>query len=296
VAAKRVIGVDLGGTKILAGVVDSNGRIHATVEHPTPTTSEAALLDALVAAVQELPGEGVEAVGFGVPSRIDHRSGVAFGAVNIPLREVNLRQELGARLDLPVGVENDGNCAAYAEFVHGAARDAQTIVMLTLGTGVGGGIVLDGALYRGWAELGHVVIVEDGEPCQGACSGRGHIEAYCSGHAVDRLARRVIGPDATARDLVAVEHPSLEEVGRHLGTAIGSLVNIFDPELVVIGGGFGVAAGPLLLPPARLVILREALAPAGQSVKLALAELGKEAGLIGAALIGLEAAAEPVAA
>jgi glucokinase len=289
VAANRVIGVDLGGTKILAGIVDAEGRIMGTVEHPTPTTSQAALFDALEGAVRELLAPDVAAVGFGIPSRIDHRTGVALGAVNIPLREVRFRDEMAQRLRLPIGADNDANVAALAEFTFGAGRECRDVVMLTLGTGVGGGIVLDGKLYRGWAELGHMVIVEDGEPCQGACSGRGHVESYCSGVAADRLARRVIDADATARDLVARRHPALAEIGAHLGAAIGSLVNIFNPESIVIGGGFGVAAGELLLAPARSVILREALAPAGQEVRLALAELGKDAGLIGAALVGLEA-------
>ena len=129
-------------------------------------------------------------------------------------------------------------------------RDVHSLVTLTLGTGVGGGVVLAGKLFRGWAELGHIVIVEDGDPCNGACTGRGHVESYCSGTAVDRLARRVLGPNATARDLVAARHPALDAVGHHLGVAIGSLINIFNPQLVVIGGGFGVAAFDLLLPAA----------------------------------------------
>jgi len=294
VAAKRVIGVDLGGTKILAGVVDGDGRIMGSVEHPTPTMSQAALLDALESSVRELLAPDIGAVGFGIPSRLDHRKGIALGAVNIPLRDVAFESEMERRLGLPVGVDNDANVAALAEFTFGAGRDARDLVMLTLGTGVGGGVVLDGQLYRGWAELGHMVIVEDGEPCQGACSGRGHVESYCSGGAADRLARRVIGPGATARDLVAREHEALNEIGSHLGAAIGSLANIFNPEVVVIGGGFGVAAGERLLQPARSVILREALAPAGQEVRLALAELGGKAGLIGAALVGLEALAARV--
>jgi glucokinase len=163
--------------------------------------------------------------------------------------------------------------------------------MLTLGTGVGGGVVIGGRLYRGWTELGHMVIAEDGEPCQGACSGRGHLEAYCSGHAADALARRVLAPDATARDLVTQRHPALDEIGRHLGTAIGSLINVFSPQVVVIGGGFGSAAGELLFDPARAVMLRDALAPGGHETRLALAELGPSAGLIGAGLVGLEALA-----
>jgi glucokinase len=290
-AANRVIGVDLGGTKILAGVVGADGRVMGTVERPTPTTSQTALLDALEATVRELLAPEVAAVGFGIPSRIDSRTGVVLGAVNIPIREMRFRDEMERRLGLPIGADNDANVAALAEFTFGAAREVADMVMLTLGTGVGGGVVIAGRLYHGWAELGHMVIVEDGEPCQGACSGRGHVEAYCSGHAATRVARQVLGPTATARDLVAQRHPALEEIGRHLGAAIGSLVNIFNPESVVIGGGFGVGAGDLLLRPAREIILREALAPAGQEVRLALAELGKDAGLIGAALVALEAIA-----
>jgi glucokinase len=285
----QVIGVDLGGTKILASVVDAQGRIHDSVQQDTPTTSQAALLAGLEGAVRELLSPQIEAVGFGVPARVDRRTGFVLGAVNIPLTDVRFKAEMEAALRLPVGVENDASAATLAEFVLGAARGASDVVMLTLGTGVGGGIVLDGKLFHGWAELGHMVIVENGEPCQGACSGRGHLEAYCSGTAADRVARRVLGPDASARDLVAQEHPALEELGAHLGTAIGSLINIFDPQVVVIGGGFGVAAGELLFGPARSVILREALAPAGQEIRLALAELGASAGVIGAGLVAFEA-------
>src|SRR5258708_10219437 len=163
--------------------------------------------------------------------------------------------------------------------------------MLTLGTGVGGGVVVDDRPFRAWTELGHMVIVEDGAPCQGACSGRGHVEAYCSGCAVDELAREVLGPGKTARDLVALEHPALETVGHHLGVAMGSLVNIFGPQRFAIGGGFGVAAFELLMPEARLAVLREALAPAGQQLQIELAELGASAGLIGAGLVAVAALA-----
>jgi glucokinase len=287
----RVIGVDLGGTKILAGVVERDGTLAQTVERPTVTSSQEALFDELVLAVDELPRDGVVAVGFGIPSRIDQRNGIALGAVNIPLRDAPFRDEMASRIGLPVGMENDGTCAAYAEYVFGAGRGVSSFAMLTLGTGVGGGIVVDGQLFRAWTEVGHMVIVEDGEPCQGACSGRGHVESYCSGRAADRLAREVIGPDATARDLVEQRHPALASIGHHLGVAIGSLVNLFGAERVVIGGGFGVAAADQLVAPAREAVLREALAPAGQALQIELAQLGAEAGLIGAALVGFDAAA-----
>jgi glucokinase len=286
---KRVIGVDLGGTKILAGVVDVSGGVERTLEVATPTSSQAALVDALVEVVEELRTPDVAAAGFGVPTRVDDKTGVAIGAVNIPLHRLSLRDELGGRIGLPIGAVNDGSAAALAELRLGAGRGASNLVMLTLGTGVGGGVVIDGQLYHGWAELGHMVIVVDGEPCVGSCSGRGHLEAYCSGRAADRVAARELGAGATAHDLVAQAHPALTEIGHYLGCAIGSLVNIFNPETVVIGGGFGIAASEHLFPPARLAILREALAPGGQTVSLALAELGSAAGMIGAGLIAFDA-------
>jgi len=285
---KRVIAVDVGGTKVLAGLVDAEGNVHQTVERASVVTSQESLLDELAAVVRELPQEDVVAVGFGVPARVDQVAGTVLGAVNLPLHDLDLRSELENRLDLPVGLENDANAAAYAEFRLGAGRHVHSLVMLTLGTGVGGGVVFAGQLFRGWAELGHIVIVEDGDPCNGACTGRGHVESYCSGTAVDRLARRVLGEQATARDLVAAHHPALDEVGHHLGTAIGSLINVFNPQLVVIGGGFGVAAFDLLLPSARLAAEREALAPGGR-VEIRTAELGAAAGLIGAGLVAFEA-------
>jgi glucokinase len=283
-----VIGVDLGGTKVLAGVVDRDGTVHETVERPTVTTSQAALLDELASIVRELPQEGISALGFGIPSRIDHAHGLALGAVNIPIRDVRFADEMHRRLGLPVEMENDASCAAYAEFKLGAGRGTTDMFALTLGTGVGGGVVSGGKLFRAYTELGHMVIVEDGEPCQGACSGRGHVEAYCSGTAAGKIAKRVLGPDATARDLVEQQHPALGEIGHHLGVAIGSLVNIFGSTRVIIGGGFGIAAFDHLVPTARSAVLRETLAPGGQSLEIVRAELGGEAGLIGAALVAFE--------
>jgi glucokinase len=252
------------------------------------TTSQAALLDELAAIVRDLPLDGIAALGFGIPSRIDHAHGLALGAVNIPIRDVHFADEMQQRLGLPVEMENDASCAAYAEFKLGAGRGATDLLALTLGTGVGGGVVSGGKLFRAYTELGHMVIVEDGEPCQGACSGRGHVEAYCSGTAAGRIAKRVLGPEATAHDLVEQEHPVLGEIGHHLGVAIGSLVNIFGSTRVIVGGGFGIAAFDHLVAAARRAVLREALAPGGQSLEIVRAELGGEAGLIGAALVAFE--------
>jgi glucokinase len=284
----RVISVDIGGTKLLGGVLDSTGRIEKLVVHQTPTGSQGEVVDTLIELVSGLITPEIAAIGVGIPSRIDVRTGVALGSVNIPLADISVGAVLERRFGLPVGVVNDGNAAALAEFVLGAGRGTRNLVLLALGTGVGGGLILDGRLYRGWAEIGHMVIVEDGVPCGGNCTGRGHVESYCSGTAATRLARELLGPSATARDLVEQRHPALAQIGRHLGAAVGSLVNLFTPEIVVIGGGFGVAAGELLLEPMRELVLRESLAPAGERVRLAVAELGREAGVIGAGLVAFE--------
>jgi glucokinase len=205
------------------------------------------------------------------------------------LREVDFIEAMNARLDLPIGVENDASCAAYAEHAHGAGRGTSYFGTLTLGTGVGGGIVFAGELLHAWSELGHMVIVADGVPCQGACAGRGHVEAYCSGTAATRIAQEEIGPQATARDLIDQHHPALETIGHYLGIAIGSLVNIFGLERMAIGGGFGIAAFEQLLPAARGAVLREVLGDGGRALQIERAVLGEAAGMIGAGLIALEA-------
>ena len=292
---KRVIGVDLGGTKILAGIVDRDGRLERHRENPTPVSSQDDLLAGLDHAVEELLDDEIAALGFGLPSPIDQRTGRAQQAVNIPLdATIDFRARMSERFGLPVGIENDANSAAYAEFHFGAAREANSMVMLTLGTGCGGGAVIDGKLFRGWAEFGHMVIVYDGIPCQGTCTGRGHLEPYVTGVAATKLAQAEFGPAVDAHRLVRLADEGepraisiLDGIGRHLGAGIGSLVNIFNPDLVVIGGGFA-AAGDFILDPAREIVAREGLAGAGKRLRIVRAELGTSAGLIGAALVAFD--------
>jgi len=292
---KRVIGLDLGGTKILAWVVDREGHVEQRREHRTPTASQDELLAGLDAAVEELLTDGIAALGFGLPSPIDQRSGRALQAVNIPLKDIDFRARMKERFGLPVGIENDANAAAYAEFQFGAARDVESMIMLTLGTGCGGGAVIDGKLFRGWAEFGHIVIEYDGLPCQGTCTGRGHLEPYVTGTAATKLAQAEFGPAVDAHRLVRLANEGearaveiLAGIGRRLGAGIGSLVNIFNPELVVIGGGFA-AAGDFVLDPAREILQREALAGVGYRVPIVRAELGTAAGLTGAGLVAFDA-------
>ena len=295
-AAPHVIGVDVGGTKILAGVVDRDGNVLRSREVDSPSASEEDVVAALDASVEALLDEDVAAVGFGVPANLARGTGRILRATNLQFDDFDLAGHARARFGLPVGVENDANAAALAEWRLGAGRGVSSLLVLTLGTGVGGGLVLDDRLYRGWAEVGHVVVQAGGPPCQGNCHGHGHLEALASGTAADAAARDLYGPGADARTLVERAQAGdpgardrLAAIGGYLGAAIGSLANLFDPELVVVGGGFGEAAGELVLGPAQEAARREALAPADSTLRVVPAELGADAGLVGAALVAFDA-------
>jgi glucokinase len=312
-ASPHVIALDLGGTKLLSGIVDAEGVVERRVVSPTDTSSQEALLGQVDAAVDDLMAEGVGAIGIGMPSLIDQRKGEAVQSVNIPLHGLAFRDHLHERFGVPVAIENDANAAAVAEQRHGAGRGSRHMIMLTLGTGVGGGLILDGRLYRGSSgaagELGHITLDLNGPPCQGTCPGRGHLEALASGTAADGYARKHAAEhpdgdlgraaaegkkvDAKLAVELAAAGPGdardvLDHVGLHLGVGIATLVNVFNPELVVIGGGFS-RAGDLLLEPARKVVAETALLPSREQVKIVPALLGVEAGLIGAGLVAFDA-------
>lgn len=316
VTAHHVIGVDLGGTKLLAGVVEPGWRVRHRVQRNVAGLDQAELLDVAVEAVKEAQagaGGDVACVGFGIPSLIDRRTGVAVIAINLSLADIAFGDVMSERLNLPVFVDNDGNATAFAEHRAGAARGARDAIVLTIGTGIGGGLILGGELYRGsigsGAELGHTVIDMDGPPCQGNCPNHGCVEAMASGTALAREATRIAGehPDsglgralASGRALLgplvtelahdgdeaAIE--AIATIGRNLGVAISSFVNIFNPEVVVVGGGV-IAAGELLLGPAREEMGSRALPPSRDVVRVVAARFGIEAGMIGAAALALEA-------
>jgi glucokinase len=298
-AEERTIGVDVGGTKIVVGVVERDGTLVRVERRPTPVESTDALLAGLAEAVASVRDDSVAAVGIGIPSAIDQRSGTAVFSVNIPLADVDVRTWAAETFGLPAAIDNDANCAALAEWQAGAGRGTTDMIMITLGTGIGGGLILGGRLYRGWigagAELGHIVVDADGAACQGHCKGRGHLEALASGRAVDAVAARILGPGADTPQLVVAasggDEAALEALataGRWLGAGIASLVNLLNPELIVVGGGFG-EAFDLLIGPAREVLARDGVVPARDVVRIVPAELGADAGLIGAALVGFEA-------
>jgi glucokinase len=308
-----VIGVDAGGTKLLAGVIHEDLTVGHRVRRLWSGGDRAEVLDTMVEAVSEARAAApdVQAIAFGIPSLLDFDAGVSISSVHLPLADIPFRGLMGERLGLPVYVDNDANLAALAEQRVGAARGASNVVLITLGTGIGSGVVLDGRLFRGstgaGAEIGHMTIDQHGPPCQGTCPGRGCLEVMASGSAMGRegtdagrrdpssaLGRAVaqrgsvtgeevkdlaLAGDETARSVMAA-------IGRSLGAGLASVVNIFEPEVIVVGGG-AAAAGDLLLDPAREVVAQRALRPSRDTVRIVPAALGEEAGMVGAGLFAL---------
>lgn len=288
-----VVGVDVGGTKMAGAVVARDSSVLASLNLQTPKDGDA-LLDALADLVRRLAAgspEPVRSVGVGLPSTID-ADGIVRFSTNIDLRDVDAGAELCARTGLPVVIDNDANLAAMAEHRLGAGRGYESIVMLTIGTGIGGGVILGGRPMRGGsgcgAELGHVVVKSDGPPCQRHCPNHGCLETMASGTAIARMGgapaeeivARAAGGDPAAAITVAL-------AGRYIGVALSSLANVLNPEVFVIGGGV-MAAGELLLDPAREEYRSRALPPMATAPVVA-AELGPDAGMLGAALLAAEA-------
>ena len=304
------VGIDVGGTKIAGGVVDEHGKILATARRESPATDT----DAIEQSIQDLVAElrhdhDVVAVGVGAAGFVDAMRSTVLFAPNLAWRDEPLRLHLERRINLPVVIENDANAAAWGEFTFGAGEDVQDTLLVTVGTGVGGGIVLNGQLHRGAfgvaAEIGHMRVAPDGRIC--GCGNRGCWEQYASGTALVRdtkeqarqgslIARSLL--DRAGGDVEAINGPLITEaaragdsfaqeqlasLGKWLGEGIASLTAILDPAVVVIGGGVS-EAGDLLLDPVR-AHFRANLT--GRHVRPELevraALLGNEAGMIGAA-------------
>ena len=306
----HAIGVDVGGTKIAGGLVDDAGAIVARTRRDTPSTDPAAILGDIVAVVDELRTDGeVEAVGVGSAGFIDAGRSTVLFAPNLAWRDVPVRDQVAAATGLPVVVENDANAAAWGEFQFGAAEDVDDMVCVTVGTGIGGGVVVDGRLYRGAhgiaAELGHVRLVPDGHLC--GCGNRGCVEQYASGRALVREAKALAGSDSMfAERLLELadgnpelitgpmvtraaqdgDEPSRElitDLGRWLGEALASFGAILDPAVFVIGGGVS-EAGDLLLAPAIAAYHRNLTGRGHRpEAEIRVATLGNDAGIIGAA-------------
>jgi glucokinase len=325
--ARTVIGVDIGGTKIAAALL--RGRLPQTVsgmpavrETPgildrftvlTDADSTQACLNGIVACIADLEhGSGqVEAIGVGVASMVDFGAGHVVESVNLPLADVPLRDLLQRRFRVPVVIDNDATAAAIGEHAFGAGEGAREMLMLTLGTGVGGGIICDGRPYRGFsgaaAEFGHIIIDVDGPKCPANCPNYGCLEVYVAGPAMAAAAASAAAAQpASALGLALAAGEPVDarlltrlglsgdagavtifaRLGEYLGAGLVTLVNIFNPEVIVIGGG-AAAAGELLLGPARGVLQARGSRPARDQVRVVPASLGPDAGLIGAAALAL---------
>ncbi len=304
------IGVDVGGTKVAAGVVDEQGVVIAKSRRPTPSTSPSDVERTIADLVVELrAGYDVTAVGIGAAGFIDADRSTVLFAPNLAWRDEPLRDEVAKLIGLPVVVENDANAAAWGEYRFGAGRGFDHLVCVTVGTGIGGGIVLDGRLYRGrygiGAEFGHMQVVPDGRRC--GCGQRGCWEQYCSGRALLHEAREIAdvqkdwgkrllelgdghpeGIDAFEVTTAAQEgDPAalacFEAVGASLGQGLADLASTLDPAVFVIGGGVA-DTGELLLAPARRVFAERLTGTTHRPhAEIRLAALGNEAGMVGAA-------------
>jgi glucokinase len=303
------IGVDVGGTKLVAATVTRDGRVLERRRKRTPAGRADLLVDTVDRLVADLGG--TLPVGVGIAGLVDAGGVVRYGP-NIGVRDLPLADELSQRLGREVTVGNDATTAAWGEYLVGAATAARDAVMLTLGTGVGGGVIVGGRLLEGahgfGGELGHVIVQEAGRPCP--CGNLGCLEAYASGTAIGLTAReRLVNRDITSslRDVDELDGKAvtsaalagddfaaevLRDAGTWLGVGLASLVNVLDPELIVVGGGAAIQAGPFVIP-AAVAAMRERVL--GHDVRglpdVVPATLSDDAGMIGAALRAVEAAA-----
>ncbi len=291
------VGVDIGGTKVLAVRIAADGAVEATATRPMPgrTAGVEEVEEAVALAAREVYADGdPRAVGVSAAGLVDGEGERYLFGAHLPWRDAPVRRRLEGRIGLPVVLDNDANCAALAELTLGAARGVGSMLMITIGTGIGGAVVVNGRVMRGAhglaGEFGHMQVVPDGLPCE--CGLRGCWEQYCSGRALERvtrvaLGRHLDGPEVTALaragDAVALQ--SFASIGTWLGVGAAGLVSAFDPELVVIGGGVS-AVGDLLLGPARTALGDSLQGTDFRDVpRLALATIGPEAGAVGAALL-----------
>ena len=310
------IGVDIGGTKIAAGVIDADGHVIAHERLRTPVSDADASIDSIAEAVSTMRtsvppdiANSIAAVGLSVAGLVDETHSLVRLAPNLGWTNLALGERVSALVGLPVTVENDANCAAWAEYRFGAGRGVSSAITITVGTGVGGGFVLDGSLYRGGfglaAEVGHMVVERNGRLC--TCGKRGCWEQYASGNALVRTARElaaerrteatvmlakgdgsaegIIGPhvNEAAREGDPVAIHAYDVVGTWLGIGMASLVAVLDPAVFVLGGGVA-ESGDLLATPTRAALRDNIFGLANRpEVGLRVSPLGNDAGMIGAA-------------
>ena len=314
----KYVGVDIGGTNLKAGLADENGQLLAIQKMKVASiTDQQSLAWTIVAMTQELakcagvPLDESASVGVGVPGTVEIRSGSIGYTCNLPLRNVPLRKLFHHYLSIPLYIENDANCAALAEYDVGAGRDSKRFVTITLGTGVGAGIIHNGKIYHGGngmaGEVGHTVIQLNGLPCP--CGRHGCWEQYASASALKRMTAEAVAayPDSILARVVAendghvsgqsafiaarqgdpVGQRICDEYVSYLACGIVNVVNVFQPDALAIGGGVSNEADEQLLLPVQRCVARESIPCAkNRRTRIVKAELGNQAGIIGAALLG----------
>lgn len=308
----EALGIDVGGTKINAFRVARDGEILARAQVPTPADDEEGTVAAMIGTARGLMTKDVLAVGVGAAGMVDAERGVLRFAPNLAWRELPIAARMHEALGVPCQLDNDANVAAYGEYRFGAGRGYRQMLLVTVGTGIGGGIVTDGRLFRGAygfaAEVGHIIVEPDGPLC--GCGNHGCWEQVAGGRAIDRVGRAAAAehPDSLLTELAGGEPSAVDGkvvteaarrgddvarsvlalVGGRLGQGIAGLVNVLDPQVVVVGGG-AIGAGELLLEPARAAFVDAVEAPESRPrVPIVAAELGNDAGAVGAAALALE--------
>jgi glucokinase len=312
-----VIGIDLGGTKVATAAADLEGSLLSKVIKPTcPERGVDAVIDTVVDSVKEAAASAgaskadIKSIGIGSPGPIDPEAGTVIFAPNLMWHNVPIVHILEGILDLPVYLENDANVAGLGEYRFGAGRDSKNMIYITVSTGVGGGLILDGKIHAGSfgmaGEVGHMTIVNDGPLC--GCGNQGCLEALAAGPAIARKARacvlhgeetimadmvsgrieeitsKTVGEAALAGDILAKE--IVDKTGEYLGIGVANLINVINPDAVVIGGGVS-NMGELLLVPLRRAAGRRAIKAAFEKVRIVKAELGSDAGVVGAVCLAL---------
>lgn len=311
------IGVDLGGTNIAAGLVKADGEILLKKSTPTPPSHDAegiisAMAEISLSLVKEagIDKNEVEWVGIGTPGTVDNENGVIIYANNLDFRNTPAAAIFQKTWDIPVFLGNDANCAALGEAYAGAAKDCQTAIMITLGTGLGGGIIIDKKIYAGFngagGELGHMTIVADGIPC--TCGRKGCWESYSSATALIRMTKEAMETDTKKESLLWKMHEAEGKVSgksayaaaaqgdalaksvvdmyeHYLATGIASIINVFQPEMLIIGGGVS-KEGDRLLEPLNERVFKEVYTRGVPQTELKIAVLGNDAGIVGAAMLG----------
>ena len=314
---KYYIGIDLGGTNIVAGVVNEKYEIVAKAKTPTnrPRSAKEICLDMANMALEAVKKAGlkisdIESVGVGAPGSVNSDTGVISFSNNLDFHDAPIADYIREVIDLPVYVENDANAAAYGEFVAGSAKGTKDAVCITLGTGVGGGIIIGGKIYSGFnyagAEIGHTVVEVDGPQC--SCGRKGCFEVYSSATGLIRMTKEALdaNPDSKMHEMMDGDHVSgrlafnamragdeaakgvVDKYIKYLAAGIANTINIFQPEVLCIGGGVCNEGDALLIPLKALISKEIYTRNSDENTKIVIASLGNDAGIIGAAFLGLQ--------